>query len=144
MELTGMNVVVVGGATGGAASALLLARAGAKVTVLEKVPVSQPVGAGIGLAENGLAVLEALLGAGALDPLSTVVGEARIVDGAGRIVFRPRGRAPRVAMIRRSDLQARLAAALEGEPRVTVRYGAELVAARADGTCAVRTGAGDD
>ena len=122
----------------------MLARAGAKVTVLEKVPASRPVGAGIGLAENGLAVLEALLGAGALDGHSCVVGEARIVDGAGRSVFRPGGRAPRVAMIRRSDLQACLAAALEAEPRVTVRYGAELVAARADGTCAVRAGAGDE
>jgi 2-polyprenyl-6-methoxyphenol hydroxylase-like FAD-dependent oxidoreductase len=143
MKLAGMNVVVVGGATGGAAAALLLARAGAQVTVLEKVPRARPVGAGIGLAPNGLAVLEVLLGTGALDPLSCSVDEARIVDGEGRVVFQPRLRVPRVVMIRRSDLQARLAAALEAEPRVTVRYGVELTAARADGTCVVRTGEGE-
>ncbi|MES1205167.1 MAG: NAD(P)/FAD-dependent oxidoreductase [Pseudomonadota bacterium] len=141
MDLVGMHVVVVGGATGGAASGLLLARAGANVTLLEKVARARPIGAGIGLAENGFAVLEALLGPGALDPLCCTVGEARIIDGAGRVVFQPRVRAPRVAMIRRSDLQARLAAALEVEPRLTLRYGTELISAGADGTCLVRAGA---
>jgi len=143
MELAGLKVIVVGGATGGAATALLLSRAGAEVTVVEKVARARPVGAGIGLAPNGLAVLEALLGAGSLDPLSCPVDEARIVDGMGRVVFLPRLRGPRVAMIRRSDLQARLAGALEAEPRVVLSYGAELVGARADGTCTVRTVAGD-
>ena len=37
MDLAGLNVVVCGGATAGSASALLLARAGARVTLIERV-----------------------------------------------------------------------------------------------------------
>jgi 2-polyprenyl-6-methoxyphenol hydroxylase-like FAD-dependent oxidoreductase len=59
------------------------------------------------------------------------------------VVFQPRVRVPRVAMVRRSDLQARLGEALEAERRVTVRYGAELIGVRADGTCTVRAADGD-
>jgi len=143
MRLSEMKVVVVGGAVGGAATALLLARAGTRVTVLEKVARARPVGAGLGLAANGLAVLEALLGAEVLAPLCCAVEDARIVDGAGRVVFRPRGPAPRVAMIRRSDLQALLATALEAEPRVTLRYGATLAAATAGGSCTIREAGGE-
>jgi 2-polyprenyl-6-methoxyphenol hydroxylase-like FAD-dependent oxidoreductase len=143
MEMASMKVIVAGGGTGGAAVALLLARSGATVTVLEKVARARPVGAGIGLAANGLAVLEALLGADALAPFSCPVDDARIVDGTGRLLFRPRGDLPRVAMVRRSDLQACLVAALEAEPRVIVRRGAELVATAPDGVCVVRTAAGE-
>jgi 2-polyprenyl-6-methoxyphenol hydroxylase-like FAD-dependent oxidoreductase len=60
MKLDGMDVVVVGAAMGGATAALLLARSGARVTLLEKVAEPRAVGAGIAVAENGLAVLEAL------------------------------------------------------------------------------------
>jgi 2-polyprenyl-6-methoxyphenol hydroxylase-like FAD-dependent oxidoreductase len=144
MELAGKKVIVVGGGTGGAAAALLLARAGAAVTVLEKVARARPVGAGIGLAANGLAVMEALLGADAVAPLGHRVDEARIVDGTGRVLFRPRGDVPRVAMVRRSDLQACLTGALEAEPGVVVRHGAELTATAPDGICVVRSAASED
>jgi 2-polyprenyl-6-methoxyphenol hydroxylase-like FAD-dependent oxidoreductase len=43
-----LHVVVVGAALGGATAALLLARAGARVTLLEKVAEPRAVGAGIG------------------------------------------------------------------------------------------------
>ena len=144
MELVGKKVIVVGGGTGGGAAALLLARAGAEVTVFEKVAETRAVGAGIALAANGLAVLGALLGPDTFAPLSCPVDEARIVDGRGRLVFRPRGAVPRVVMLRRSNLQACLADALRAAPRVIVRHGAELVQATRDGRCVVRTGAAEE
>ena len=58
MDLANLRVIIVGGATGGCAAALLLARAGAHVTLVERVAQPRAVGAGIALAENGMAVLE--------------------------------------------------------------------------------------
>lgn len=139
MDLARLKVVVAGGATGGASAALLLARAGARVTLLERVAAPRAVGAGIGLADNGLAVLEALGLGPALAAVARPVGAARIVDGAGRTIFAPPGPAPRVWMVRRSDLQGLLIDALAGEPGIEARFGAEVVAAAPDGRVRVRT-----
>ena len=54
------RVGVIGCGTAGAASAILLARAGCDVTVLERVPEPKPVGAGIMLQPTGQAVMEKL------------------------------------------------------------------------------------
>src|SRR2546430_5086112 len=54
------DVVVVGAGTGGLTVALLLARVGASVTLLERVAEPGAVGAGILLQPNGIAVLTAL------------------------------------------------------------------------------------
>lgn len=138
MDLSAKKIVVAGGGTSGAAAALLLARAGAQVTVYERVEFPRAVGAGIGLADNGLAVLE-LLGLGpALAAVARPVGTARIVDGAGRTIFAPPGPSPRVWMVRRSDLQGLLLDALEGEPRIDLRLGAEVVRATPEGQVSVR------
>src|SRR5690348_5595903 len=59
-SLDGKHVAVVGGAIGGAAVALLLAGAGARVTLLERVDQPRAVGAGILLQPNGLGVLYGL------------------------------------------------------------------------------------
>jgi len=53
MRLDDLHVVIVGGATGGCSAALLLARAGARVTLVERVAEPRAVGAGIAIAENG-------------------------------------------------------------------------------------------
>jgi cation diffusion facilitator CzcD-associated flavoprotein CzcO len=58
--LRGDHVVVVGAGVGGMAVSLLLARAGAHVTLLERRPATDAEGAGILLQPNGLAVLTAL------------------------------------------------------------------------------------
>src|SRR5262245_38682552 len=60
MNFDTLHVIVVGGATAGAGAALLFARAGARVTLIERVANPRAVGAGIGLADNGLAVLESV------------------------------------------------------------------------------------
>ena len=70
MNLDALHVIVVGGATAGAGAALLLARAGARVTLIERVADPRAVGAGIAIAENGLAVLESI----GLGPAIAAVG----------------------------------------------------------------------
>ena len=62
-----MRVGVIGCGTAGAAAAILLARGGAKVTVLEKVAAPAPVGAGIVVQPSGQAVLARL---GLLDAIA--------------------------------------------------------------------------
>lgn len=132
MNVERLNVVVAGGATGGTAAALLLARAGARVTLLERVAEPRAVGAGIGLAENGLAVLESMGLGPALAARARPVSSARVVDGSGRVLLSPPG-APRVVMIRRSELQGVLLDALTAEQRVRRHFGSEVVSANADG-----------
>ena len=56
----GREVAVVGAGLGGLATALCLARRGARVTVLERAPGLREVGAGIQISPNGHHVLRAL------------------------------------------------------------------------------------
>jgi len=132
--------MVVGGATGGAAVAMLLARAGARVTLLERVTAPRAIGAGIGLADNGLAVLESLGLGPALEARARPAGAPRIVDGARRPVFVPPGPPPRIWMVRRSDLQGLLLDALAAEPRIDARFGVEVESATPDGRVRARRG----
>ncbi len=54
------HIGIVGAGTAGAASALLLARSGHRVTLFERVPDPMPVGAGILIQPTGMAVLKQL------------------------------------------------------------------------------------
>jgi len=142
MKLEDLNVVVAGGATGGCAAALFLARAGACVTLLERVAQPRAIGAGIGLAENGMAVLEALGLAPAIEARARQVGSPRVVDGRGRTLLTPGEQAPRVWMVRRSDLQSALLDAVAAEPGVATRFGADVTAAHPEGRVTVRSATG--
>jgi len=133
MNLSQLHVLVVGGATGGAATALLLARAGARVTLLEKVAQPRAVGAGIALAENGLAVLESIGLGPAIAAHCRSVPLPAIVDARGRRLIAPPSPPPRVRMIRRSTLQGLLLDALAAEPRIERHFGVEVVSADRDG-----------
>lgn len=124
MKLASLHVLVVGGAIGGAATALLLARAGARVTLLEKVAHPRAVGAGLALADNGLAVLDSLGLLPAITRAAEQLDAPRITDARGRTLLAPP--AARLLMIRRSDLHAVLLDALAAAPRVTTRLGAEV------------------
>ena len=76
-----MRVAIVGGATAGAATALLLARDGHEVTVFERVPQPEAVGAGILLQPLGQRVLASLGLAGELEARSSPV---RAIDARTR------------------------------------------------------------
>lgn len=144
MNPSDLTVTIVGGATGGCVSALLLARAGARVTVLERVQEPRAVGAGIAIAENGFAVLEALGLGGELAGRGEFLEGVRVVDGRGRVLLRPRGREPRVLMLRRSDLQDVLLGALASETRIELCLGVEVLEARTDGTVVFAGPTGDE
>ena len=137
MDPHDLHVVVVGGATGGATAALLLARAGAHVTVVERVARPRAVGAGIALAENGMAVLESL-GLGPALAAAREVRGIRVTDATGRTLLITPEPAPRLVMLRRATLQGVLLDALATEPRVQRRFGAEVVGAAPDGTLVLR------
>ena len=141
MDLTGLTVTICGGATGGCAAALLLARAGARVTLLERVAEPRAIGAGIAIAENGLAVLESL-GLGPALSVARPVTEVRIVDANGRTLLAPRGQPPRAVLLRRSTLQGMLLDAVANEPLIDRRFGTEVVRAVTDGevTACAETG----
>src|SRR5687768_12285679 len=138
MDLSTYRVTVVGAGTGGAAVALLLARAGARVTLLERVAQPRAVGAGIAIAENGLAVLESLR-LGAVADLGRPVTDPRITDASGRTLVAPPS-PPRAVMVRRSTLQGILLDALASKPGVERRFGADVVRASGDGMVIVREG----
>jgi 2-polyprenyl-6-methoxyphenol hydroxylase-like FAD-dependent oxidoreductase len=137
MHLSDLHVIVVGGATGGAAAALLLARRGARVTLVERVASPRAAGAGIALAENGIAVLDSL-GLGPALAAAREVRGVRVTDAAGRTLLAPPSPAPRVAMLRRATLQGVLLDALAAEPHVERHFGVEVLRAEPDGTVWLR------
>ena len=139
MNLEALHVIVVGGATAGASAALLFARAGARITLLERVADPKAVGAGIGIAENGLAVLESIGLGPAIAAVGSPVPTPRIVDGGDRVLFAPPGPAPRILMLRRSDLQQVLLDAVAAEPRIERRFGAEVIGSDRHGGIEART-----
>lgn len=142
-----VEVIVVGGGTGGPAAALFLARAGHRVRLLERVPSPGPVGAGILLQPTGMRVLREL------GLLNRVLGHgARVERLEGRTAS---GR--RVLDLRYADLEpglfglgiqrgalfAALWDAIEAEPGVTVECGVEALATGEDrGRAWVETAAG--
>jgi 2-polyprenyl-6-methoxyphenol hydroxylase-like FAD-dependent oxidoreductase len=79
----GRRAVVVGGGISGLASGVALARQGWAVTVLERAPSLEPVGAGIAIAPNAVRSLAALGIAEQLRDLSALQGEygIRRADG---------------------------------------------------------------
>ncbi len=143
MKLEGIHVIVVGAALGGATASLLLARAGARVTLLEKVVEPRAVGAGIAIAENGLIVLEALGLGDELARLGVKIDGARVVDGHGGTLLEPRAPQPRALMLRRSDLYGLLHSAVDAAARVELRVDAEVLRADPEGFVVLRTERGE-
>jgi 2-polyprenyl-6-methoxyphenol hydroxylase-like FAD-dependent oxidoreductase len=150
--LDGRQVVVVGGAVGGLAAALLLARAGATVTVLERVAEPAAVGAGILLQPNGLAVLAGLGLDGQLEEAGHRMGGAGVVRSATGTPL-AQVRVPdfgagldHVLALRRSRLHELLLAAVRSaHPAVALRLGTEVTGVARDGTVRFEAGgvAGD-
>ena len=139
MDLSRLNVVVCGAATGGCSAALFLARGGANVTLVERVAQPRAIGAGIALAENGIAVLESL-GLSGIMKAGRPATDARIVDTSGRTLLAPGGKQPLAVMVRRSTLQSMLLDAVAGEPRINCRFGVELTSATPSGQVTLSSG----
>ncbi|RJG08174.1 3-hydroxybenzoate 6-monooxygenase [Noviherbaspirillum cavernae] len=85
-----LSVIVVGGGIGGLAAALALSRLGIRITVLEQSPEIGEIGAGIQLAPNAFAALDAL-GVGEFARSRAVFTERLVmmdaVDGAEVATF---------------------------------------------------------
>jgi len=132
-----LRIGVVGAGTAGAAAAILLARAGHAVTLLERVATPGPVGAGITLQPTGQAVLARL---GLLAP---IVARATRLDGL--LCRRPDGRA--VVDLRYADVDPSLHgyglhrgvlfealfAAARAEPRVALHCGVAIASTELEG-----------
>ncbi len=125
----GTDVVVVGAGPSGAATALLLSRAGHSVTVLDRAHFPRDKACGEGLMPPGVGVLRRL---GLLDDVvATQARELRGVTyahpGAGpphALFPAPPGGGPRWGLgIRRTRFDAVLVDALRREPRVTLLEG---------------------
>jgi 2-polyprenyl-6-methoxyphenol hydroxylase-like FAD-dependent oxidoreductase len=145
MSMQIADVVVAGGGIGGTVAALLLARTGARVTLLERREAVAEPGAGLLLHPNGLAVLAGLGLATAVHAAGHVLAGSSVRDPRGRVLldlpvpgFGP-GLDHMVA-VRRSALHRILGAAVAAEPAVTRLFGAEVVDAGADGSVGWRAG----
>jgi 2-polyprenyl-6-methoxyphenol hydroxylase-like FAD-dependent oxidoreductase len=144
MSVDGQHVAVVGAGIGGLATAVLLARAGATVTLLERAPAITAVGAGILLQPNGLAVLGGL---GLDGPLraaghrmdgATIRAGGRTVTAVGVPAY---GEGlDHMLAVRRSLLHEVLLDAVRGEPRIGCLLGVAATQADPDGTLTTASG----
>lgn len=121
------HALVLGAGIGGLAAAVALGDRGWSVTVLERAPVLEPVGAGIGVAPNGLRALDAL-------GLGDAVRARRSWDGAGGL------RTPSGRWLARTTQDA--AAERFGDPIVLLTRSAlvELLRSRLPDGVTLRTG----
>src|SRR3954471_2342324 len=82
------RAVVIGAGIGGPTSAVALARAGWRVTVVERATSLDPVGAGLGVAPNALHALDALGLGDALRARAAIQGDAGLRRPDGRWIYR--------------------------------------------------------
>lgn len=127
-------VVIIGAGIAGLTLSLCLARAGVRVTLLERTSALQEVGAGLQLSPNATNILFNLglgsaLDATGLRPESIVIRDATT---GGTLISMPLGEAmvtrygaPYI-VIHRADLQTVLREAVENEPRVRMHLGIEV------------------
>ena len=146
MAISTRTVLVAGGGIGGLTAALLLARAGAAVTLVERSADPTEVGAGLLLHPNGLAVLQGLdLGEQVIAAgVNTNGGSVR--DGTGRVINQiaspdyGSGLDSFVA-VRRSVLYSVLLTAVMAEKGIDCAFGTRVVGADTDGAVTVAAAA---
>jgi 2-polyprenyl-6-methoxyphenol hydroxylase-like FAD-dependent oxidoreductase len=139
-----LRIAVVGCGTAGPAAALLLARAGHDVDVLERVPDPSPIGAGLLLQPTGMAVLRAL---GLLEEVERRGARVDRLHGettTGRVVMDLEYATVKPGLhglgLHRGALFGALFAALREQERVAVRTGVDVTRVR--GAC-VETAGGE-
>jgi 2-polyprenyl-6-methoxyphenol hydroxylase-like FAD-dependent oxidoreductase len=149
MSLTGRHVVVVGAGIGGAATALLAARAGARVTLVEREAEPRTAGAGILLHPNALAVLYGVDLDERLQRRGVRVTSLRVADPSGRTILAvplPHfgGGLDHALVVHRAELLSALLDLVVAEPGVERRFGAEVVAASRAGEVTMRVPGGHE
>ncbi|QRP49276.1 NAD(P)/FAD-dependent oxidoreductase [Amycolatopsis sp. FDAARGOS 1241] len=134
MGIAHLDAVVVGAGIGGLATALLLARAGASVTVLERDADPGGRGSGILVQPNGLAVLAGLGLTGPLEREGHAMRATALLGTRGSPLaklavpdFGPG--LDHVLAVRRSLLHAVLLKAVREEPVIDLRLGATVKSA---------------
>jgi len=131
---SGRHVIVAGGGIAGLTTALALARAGLRVTVLEQSPMLQETGAGIQLSPNATRVLITLGLHRWLSPSVMAPEAIRVMSGgsAREIARIPLGHVAEKRygapywILHRGDLQAALAAAARAATDVDVKPGVRV------------------
>jgi 2-polyprenyl-6-methoxyphenol hydroxylase-like FAD-dependent oxidoreductase len=127
---------VIGGGIAGLASAIALAQAGWRVTVLERAAAFGEVGAGLATTGNGMTALAALGLGDAIREVAYQTGTAGMQDQAGRWIMRmPDTRSDPTAVttiwgLQRQRLHGVLRAAAEAADGVELVTGAEVVAVK--------------
>jgi 3-(3-hydroxy-phenyl)propionate hydroxylase len=131
-RLGSVSVVVVGAGPVGVTAALLLARRGVDVLVLDRHREAHPQPRAVHLDDEALRVLQAAGVADDFTAISAPMAGLRLVDGANRTLAEfPRGRGehgwPQASMFSQPDLERVLRRALSAQSRAELRGGVEVL-----------------
>ena len=136
MSADELTATVVGGGIAGMASAVALAQAGWRVTVLERAAAFGEVGAGLATTGNGMTALAALGLGEAIGQVAYQTGTAGMQDQAGRWIMRmPDTRSDPTAVttiwgLQRQRLHGVLRQAAEAAGGVELVTGAEVLSVK--------------